>query len=108
MVWMAEPYQDLSALNHGAVRRPTLRAVEPVAAFVAPTAAPGTALPPVDAPWDTIQREALRQGFELKSHSGITTYNRSRIVRGESPFALKRAAALKPKGNGFAVLSDWR
>jgi hypothetical protein len=37
-------------------------------------------------------------------------FNRARIPRGESPFALKRAAALKPKqqGNSFAVLADWR
>ena len=46
----------------GIQRRPTLRAGEPVVPFVAPTAAPGTALPPVDAPWDRIQSEALRQG----------------------------------------------
>jgi hypothetical protein len=91
------------------VGRPTtLRAVEPVAPFVAPTAAPGIALPPVDAAWDRIQSEALRQGFELRSHSDLPMFNRARIARGESPFALKRAAAMKPKGNGFAVMSDWR
>ena len=89
--------------------RPALRAVDPVAPFLAPTAAPGIALPPVDAAWDTIQREALRQGFELRSHSGITMYNRTRIARGESPFAIRRAAQLRPKPNGgYATLSDWR
>jgi hypothetical protein len=74
-------------------RPPMLRAVEPVVAFVAPTTAPGTALPPVDADWSTIQREALRQGYELRSHSDLTMFNKTRIARGESPFAIRRARA---------------
>lgn len=74
-------------------RRLMPRATQPVVAFVAPTTAPGTALPPVDADWSTIQREALRQGYELRSHSDLTMFNKTRIARGESPFAIRRARA---------------
>jgi hypothetical protein len=52
-------------------RRLLLRAAEPIVAFVAPTTAPGTALPPMDAPWDRIQSEALRQGFELRAEIAL-------------------------------------
>lgn len=74
-------------------RRLMPRASQPIVAFVAPTTAPGTALPPVDAAWETIQREALRQGYELRSHSDLTMFNKTRIARGESPFAIRRARA---------------
>lgn len=74
-------------------RRLMPRSTQPIVAFVAPTTAPGTALPPVDADWSTIQREALRQGYELRSHSDLTMFNKTRIARGESPFAIRRARA---------------
>lgn len=74
-------------------RRGGFKPSEPIEVFEAPTAAPGVELPPVEAAWETIQRQALRQGFELRAQSDLPMYNRARIRRGESPFCIHRARA---------------
>lgn len=75
---------------------PRVRAVPLAEPLVTPHGAPGVALPPVEADWQRIQSQALREGYMLRSNNDLPDYNSARIRRGDAPFcirALRRHAA---------------